>query len=338
MPVSILTNASALAEYDLRVRLSPQGTLWQSLTRKKYVEACGKQTRIYVTSGQPDSGLAGKPQTSALVIIDRTAGGFSTWEIPRGPLWSGQRAAGSGQPTDILLERIIEDAKRERCLVLYFSPQIPLSADRFPLIASPRHIHCEATRMIDLTLPEEQLLAQMHPKGRYNISVARKHGVTVREGSADDIESFYKLLKTTGERDGFVVSQKSHYRRFLTDLEGSFILMAEYAKKPIAGLIGVRWGTTGFYYYGASSYDSRQLMAPYLLQWEAMKLCKAAGCTKYDLLGIATDPTDKNDPWAGITDFKRKFGGSVVSYPPEQMMVLRPLAYKALELKRRLFG
>ena len=114
--------------------------------------------------------------------------------------------------------------------------------------------------------------------------------------------------------------------------------MAYQREKPIAGLIGVIWEKTGIYYYGASSYEHRALMAPYLLQWEAMKYCKAQGCTQYDLLGIAPPDAGTDHPWQGISGFKEKFGGKVVMYPPEQMMVLRPVMQKLLTLKRKLLG
>ncbi len=383
IPVSIqlLTADNDLSCYEAWVRAHPQGSLWQSLVRKRYAEACGKEVRVYVTSDkrpvrtdirpggqatsdQPDSGLAGKLQASALVVIDRTTGGFSTWEIARGPLWASFKLqALSYKTVSALLERIVSDAKREGALALYLSSILPLEACSLRLEASPRHIHAQATRFIDLSQPEEAILAQMHPKGRYNISIAQRHGVTVSEGSIQDIDAFYDLLRDTGSRDGFKIHQKSHYTRFLDCIEGSFLLMAEHAQKPIAGLIGVRWQTTGIYYYGASSYADRQLMAPYLLQWEAMRKCKAMGCTKYDLLGVEQSegkrarrqegkkakgfslfhllpffPFALLPSWSGISEFKRKFGGTVITYPPERMIVLRPLAYKALELKRSLFG
>jgi lipid II:glycine glycyltransferase (peptidoglycan interpeptide bridge formation enzyme) len=75
-------------------------------------------------------------------------------------------------------------------------------------------------------------------------------------------------------------------------------------------------------------------MAPYLLQWEAMKLCRRQGCARYDLLGIAASNAP-DDPWTGISDFKRKFSGTVVTYPPEQMVVLRPMMKRMLEWKRK---
>lgn len=259
------------------------------------------------------------------MIVDRTAGGFSTWEIPRGPVGGAE-----------VLEAVAADAKTTRCMELFFSPVTPVTLAGQSL--SGRHIQPQATRVLDLIPPEEAILAQMHQKGRYNIGVARKAGVTVREGSKDDLGAFYALLKATGGRDGFTIAPQSHYTRFLSALEGSFILIAEHAGKPIAGLMGVIWNGTGIYYYGASSYEHRQLMAPYALQWAAMQRCKTAGCTRYDLLGISPEQAPANDPWWGITDFKRKFGGVVVSYPPEQALVLRPMAKTMFALKRRILG
>lgn len=178
----------------------------------------------------------------------------------------------------------------------------------------------------------------MHSKGRYNITLAKKHGIEVTEGTSKDIPAFYELLQSTGGRDGFKISQKSHYTRFLERLPQSFILMAIHAGKPISGLIGVQWHDTAFYYYGASSYEHRNLMAPYLLQWEAMQRSKTRGCARYDLLGISPENAPTNDPWQGISDFKRKFGGEVVTYPAEQMLILRPILRQALEMKRKVLG
>ncbi len=347
MSIRLLTTDDDLAKYESWVRSHPHGSLWQSIVRKRYAEACGKKVRIYVKSDER-SAVSGQPLASALVIIDRTTGGYSTWEIPRGPLWLGDRAAES------LLQHIIDDATKDHCMALYLSPPLELVAGRWSLVASKRPVHATATRIIDLTKSEGEILAQMHPKGRYNINVAKRHGVEIVQGSLSDLDAFYPMLQETARRDGFTVSQKSHYTRFLSNLVGSFILMAKHDKKPIAGLIGVMWQGTGIYYYGASFHEQRHLMAPYLLQWEAMRKCQAAGCTRYDLLGIEPENEGSgillrqgfggqvrdqgSGKWKGISEFKRKFGGAVVTYPPEQMVVLRPIVKKVLEWKRALLG
>jgi len=293
------------------------------------MEALGRDVRLYVF----EAGNVIK--ASALVVIDRTLFGFSTWEIPRGPLLSDQWAEDSEQYENFL-EQILKDAQKERCIIFYCSPLHPLPTGHWSLITSKRYVHCEATRIIDLTESEESLLAQMHQKGRYNIRVAQKHEITVKQ--SDDIDAFYTLLGDTGTRDGFTIHPKLHYKAFLQHLRGSFLLLA-FTKdsKPIAGLLGVIWDKKGIYYYGASSYASRALMAPYLVQWEAMRHCKTRGCKTYDLLGIAPH-SDQPHPWGGMSAFKEKFGGKIVTYPPEQQIVLRPWIAKMLRWKRKTIG
>lgn len=347
MPLRLLSSPAELASYDAWVRSHPQGALWQSIAWKRFQEACGRETRLYCLR-EGDRLLA-----TALVIVDRTQLSLRTWEIPRGPLW----AAGKGEAASALLEHVVADAKKSGCMTLHLSPFRALPAARLPLRASSRHVHPEASRLLDLTRPEKEILAQMKPKGRYNIHVAQKHGIVV--SASDDADAFAMLATETGRRDGFTPHGAAYYRSFLQQLEGSFLLLAYgphpskmpqdrsessdsthtsfQDEKPLAGLLGVIWEKTGLYYYGASSYEDRALMAPYLLQWEALRLCKEAGCLRYDLFGVAPEGA-ANHPWAGVSDFKSKFGGTYVEYPPERQMILKPMAHTAIRLKRRVLG
>lgn len=281
-------------------------------------------------------------QASALTVIDQTTGGLSTWDIPRGPLMT----SGYGLRVTGFLEHIVEEAKRTDCISMFFSPLEPIQGSRNSKSVtrnSSRHIHPEATRILDLRLSEEDLLAQMKQKGRYNIRLAQKHGVRVEEST--DVEAFAVLMDETARRDGFRPAGSVSYRAFLSNMPQSFLLLA-YAPQsslddksppqPIAGLIGAIWGTTGIYYYGASAYEHRALMAPFLLQWAAMDHCKKKGCTTYDLFGIAPKGNESH-PWASVSEFKEKFGGTVIPYPPEREIVLKPLARSLLLLKRKIF-
>lgn len=339
MSIRLLTSAEDLALYDSWIKSHADGSLWQSLEWKSYQESLGRTVRIYaVISNQlPVASDEIKILASAMVIIDKTTGGFSTWDIQRGPV---------GIETKDLIQKIIQDAKKDRCISIFLSP---ITGNWFPITGRPsaRHEQPEATRILDLTQSEEEILKQMHQKGRYNIKVAEKSGVRIEKSS--DTEAYAKMASETAKRDGFVGGSTKRYRAFLENIPGSFLLLA-YAghdKKPIAGLIGVMYGKAGIYYYGASDYEHRSLMAPYLLQWEAIRHCKKAGCEKYDLLGIAP-PTgdrrseigdqDKRHPWAGISDFKIKFGGNVVTYPCEHEIVLKPVLRAILKLKRKVVG
>jgi len=133
----------------------------------------------------------------------------------------------------------------------------------------------------------------------------------------------------------------------------------ENAGKPkiLAGIIVTFHKDTAIYYYGASSNANRNLMAPYLLQWHAMLQAKSAGCTKYDLLGIAPPtrtrrtlrhPTSlfktptidelgpSSHPWRGVTEFKRKFGGEHIKYLPPQELSFKPLAHSLYKIAKKL--
>ncbi len=334
MAIRLLTTAHDLACYDAWVRSHPENNLWQSLGWKALQEAKGRAVKIYAdTEGDAI-------HASALVVIDETKGGLSTWEIPRGPL---SMTNDELRMTNIL-DAIAKDAKAEKAISLFISPLTPLRHSSFAIRNSKRHVHPEATRILDLTLDDDALLNQMKPKGRYNIRLAEKHGVTVEQSA--HVTAFARLMDETAVRDGFKPSGEKTYAAFLKHVPGSFLLLAyapltdgqeKAASAPIAGLIGAIWGTMGIYYYGASSETHRELMAPYLLQWHAMRHCRAQGALSYDLFGIAPEDA-KDHPWAGVSDFKAKFGGTVLSYPPEQEIVLRPMAKRLLGLKRKIVG
>lgn len=339
MPIHLLETKEELEQYDCWIKAHPDGSLWQSLAWKRYQEALGRDVRIYVNenrrSDDPMSYVLSPKSfvASALVVIDRTSFSLSTWEIPCGPLYAVENGT---MKEESFLSYIIKDAKRDRCFSLFVSPSQPCSLSTFHFPLSTRHTMPQATRQIDLTKTEEEILAQMHPKGRYNIRVAAKNDVRVER--SEDTEAFYTLIRMTAKRDRFTHPPRKHYQSFLQSLDGSFLFLA-YNKQeiPIAGLMGVHWNGTGIYYYGASSYGHRALMAPYLLQWEAMKYCKAKGCTTYDLFGIAPEG-DADHPWKSVSDFKSKFGGTIISYPPEQQIVLRPWANVFVQMKRKLLG
>jgi lipid II:glycine glycyltransferase (peptidoglycan interpeptide bridge formation enzyme) len=351
-----LSSPADLKEYDRWAKAHSQGTLWQSLEWKTYQEALGREVRIYA-DGDPIT-------TSALVVIDKTTFGWSTWDIPRGPIGMKNEELRMKNFED----EIIRHASLEKCISLFCSPSQVILHSSFFIHNSPRSEQPPATRIIDLTQSEEAILAQMKQKGRYNIRLAEKHGVKVEQST--DIDAFTRLAAETALRDGFTAPPASRYQKFLESLPDAFLLLAYGPNRnPIAGLLGTIWPAhrssqsvggngTGIYYYGASDYAHRALMAPYLLQWEAMKLSKTKGCTSYDLLGIAA-PTNcklqiaehtKGRPsaicnvqssfstWSGITRFKEQFGGTVVEYPPEQQILLKPWVNKALEWKRKILG
>jgi len=181
---------------------------------------------------------------------------------------------------------------------------------------SAEQIQFRNTMEIDLRQSEEELLAAMHQKTRYNIRLAQKRGVTVRAGTLADLELLYAMYDETARRDRFIIRPLDYYR----DAWGSFIeaglaqpLIAEFESTPIAALILFHFAGRAYYFYGMSRDLHRNLMAPHLLQWEAMRWARAQGCTIYDMWG-APDTLDESDPMWGVYRFKQGFGGHFVQH------------------------
>jgi len=166
------------------------------------------------------------------------------------------------------------------------------------------------TLILDLSLPEEELLKQMHQKTRYNIRLAEKKGIKIVEAGMERFEEFWQLLVSTGDRDEFNLHGRSYYQAMLKR-DSSFVKLffAEYQGKPLVGNLVVFFGDTATYIHGGSSNDNREAMAPYAIQWHNIKLAKQLGYKYYDFHGI--DETK----WPGVTRFKMGFVENEVNYP-----------------------
>lgn len=317
---------------DTFVRGHASGSLWQSPAWARFQRTLGREALFMV--GEENNVIV----ASALMIRTKSAYGLCDYQVPRGPLFC---AALTLQDRRCFIEAIEAHARALGALALYLSPGDHLDPTLIPRFRqSRRHEQPEATVLLDLSLSEEALLHQMKPKGRYNIGLAQKKGVIVEQ--SHDIGAYAAMSAETSKRDGFTAPSARQCELFLTQLSETFLLLAyppqDLGKMPIAGLLGTVWGETGIYYYGASENAHRALMAPYLLQWEAIRLCKRLGAKQYDLLGIAPPGSPPDHQWAGITDFKMKFGGTVITYPPETCRVLQPFLHTALRLKRYILG
>ncbi len=174
------------------------------------------------------------------------------------------------------------------------------------------------TVLLDLTQTEEELLNGMKPKTRYNVRLALKKGVEVRTGTVADLEQWYVLYRETAIRDRIGIHPYAYYRA-LFDLTHSYggespmlsLFLASYEGTLVGGIIVALFKNEAIYLYGASSNQHRNVMASYLLQWEAIKWAKGLGASTYDLFGIP--PTeDPTHPMVGLYRFKTGFGGRIL--------------------------
>jgi lipid II:glycine glycyltransferase (peptidoglycan interpeptide bridge formation enzyme) len=196
-------------------------------------------------------------------------------------------------------------------------------------------INPRATSIIDLSQTEEELLATMHPKTRYNIHISEKHGVAVgprRPVNGALFDRVWELFTETAKRDGFRLHLRGYYEKQI-NMPGIEVYGAEYDGKLLAAAVVMFENGTATYLHGASSNALRNVMAPYALHWTIMKQAKERGFTHYDLWGISDDP---KSGWTGITRFKRGFGGVDVLAIGTLDLPMNRFWYSVYRLARRL--
>jgi lipid II:glycine glycyltransferase (peptidoglycan interpeptide bridge formation enzyme) len=309
----------------------------------------------------------GQPRAVGLVLqrtlsVPGLSGQFRILYVPRGPVgfweYPDQRAR--------MLDDLQKLARQQRAIFIKIDPEVMLGtgvpgspeamADdvgetlqselkargwRF----SDEQIQFRNSVWLNLEPDEEDLLAQVKQKTRYNIRLAERKGVTVREGSEADLGLLFRMYAETSMRDGFVIRQEDYYRKVWTTFirsEMACPLIAEVDGQAVAALILFWLGDRAWYLYGMSTGEHREKMPNYLLQWEAIKFARARGCQTYDMWG-APDQFDEQDRMWGVFKFKEGFNGTVVrtlgawDYPvrPWFYMLYTRILPRVLDVMRR---
>ncbi|MCD8322640.1 MAG: aminoacyltransferase [Oscillospiraceae bacterium] len=265
---------------------------------------------------------------------------------PRGPICDRYDKETLAQLTDGA--RVL--AKRYKAMALRMEPDIERDDQDFRRLAtelgygiregSPRTVGIQPQRVFRLDLrgrTEEEIMAGFSSKCRYNIRLAMHRGVTLREGTREDLVVFHRLLSETGARDGFLVRPLSYFQRIWDEFYPAHmrLYLACWEGQPIAGAIPVFYGDRTWYCYGASGNAHRNLMPSYLLQWTMIRLALARRDSVYDLRGYdAGGPAGENN---GLYRYKKAFGGRDVALIGEVYLPFSPLRYRAYRLAERLY-
>lgn len=240
---------------------------------------------------------------------------------PQGPKFDDLQFSAHGSQ---IMDLFSEYFKEKNCIFFRFESTKKIMAQK-TIDINPR-----ATLMLDLTQPEEEILSGMHQKTRYNINLAGKKNLEIKNNK--DVKIFYKLMEQTGKRDDFKLHHQEHYQNILAT-NNTFQLTAYNQNESVASVVLIGFGQTFTYLYGASNYEHRQLMAPYLLQWEGVMLGKKLGYKNYDFFGISPN-YDAHHQYAGVTRFKQGFGGKYCETPGTHDLILDKNKYKLYRLLR----
>jgi lipid II:glycine glycyltransferase (peptidoglycan interpeptide bridge formation enzyme) len=229
---------------------------------------------------------------------------------------------------------------------------------------SPNEVQPKNTLILDITKPEEDLLKEMKPKTRYNIRLAGKKELRIKNYELrmdnkiffkEKFEEFWGLVKETSARDKFRAHNKNYYWKMMESLNGdktksdtascrlrAKLYLAEYDNEIVAANIVLYFGDLAVYLHGASSNKHRNVMAPYLLQWRQILDAKNAGCQKYDFWGIARSQKSlksiksKVNDWSGITRFKKGFGGKEKNYIGAYDLIFRRREYELYKFVKKI--
>ena len=250
------------------------------------------------------------------------------------------------QIDDQMITEITKIAKQENAVFVKFEPDIVhknfdslgnetivSSKPQFRhLKKSPKVAFYPYTFLVDLTKTENELLEQMHPKTRYNIRVANRYGVEVKEQTDDQgFEIYLKLLFDTTKRQGFYLHDEKYHRNLWKKLKDTgmiHIMLASYQNQILSAFMIFNIKDQLFYPYGASLDTNRQVMAPTLLMWEVIKLGQKLKCTTFDMWGCLGPRAKENENGYGFHRFKQGYGGQLVEYVGTYDLVINPILYK----------
>jgi peptidoglycan pentaglycine glycine transferase (the first glycine) len=87
----------------------------------------------------------------------------------------------------------------------------------------------------------DALMKKFHHKTRYNIRLAEKKGVEIYEGSRDELKLFEKIMRVTGERDGFIPRSLEYFQSMYDVLYPTGKLkfyLAKYNVKKALDIVG----------------------------------------------------------------------------------------------------
>lgn len=319
--MSFWQEVSSKESWDEFVAKESSGSFLQAFEFGDFHQSLGKKVwRL----GLGQSGLTGV----CLLIKESNKFGNFIYS-PGGPLLTKVQDLGS------LIKIITQLGKEEKVGFVRFDPRLiseKLASEisSYGLKQVNNFTQPQCTQIIDLTKEWEEIRAGFSRSTRYNLSAVERKGVRVSvSDKVEDIKIFENLLHETAQRQGFRLhAQASYYKKQFEAFAKTNKSKLYLAREPqadgheiLAAAIVIYFGSTVTYLHAASSRKNPKLRASYLMQWKIIQDAKNSGARKYDFWGISANETS-SDPWAGVTIFKKGFGGEKICYSPPSDLVL----------------
>lgn len=173
-------------------------------------------------------------------------------------------------------------------------------------------IQRDATLLLDVFRPVEELWARLSPDAKRNVRRARREGITICPVSEADLARYYAVQVENRRRRGltstpFALLTQMHglgcYHAFLSTRDGVAVsAQGAVVWNGIVSLIGC----------SVSDYSLQHgLHGNDLMQWHVIEWAQSVGARLIDWVGYSLRPTPRQD---GINRFKAKWGGGLVAY------------------------
>ena len=217
-------------------------------------------------------------------------------------------------PTKDMLTDLKDIGRKNNIIFIKLEPNTINSSSAREIISQycipGRRLFTPTTFWIDLTPSEENLMKSFTSKTRYNIRLAERKGVKVKENDSDAaFERYLELTRETVTRQGFYAHSEKYHRlmwQILRKAKIAHLFTATYQNEIITTWIIFVWKKFLYYPYGASTQEHKNVMANNLMLWETIKFGKKMGLTTFDLWG--------REEGRGFTKFKEGYNPKVVEF------------------------
>lgn len=247
----------------------------------------------------------------AQFMCKRVLGYLSLASCTRGPVWHpdvrpDQRAA--------IYKRLRQSIPVPRLKVVLFSPDRPADqVDRAETRGLSRVMTGYATVLLDLTMPQASLKAQLDGKWRNRLTKALAND-QIRVHVQPSLKRCTWLLgQELAQREakkfhGLPTDFVQAYIAAAAEPRQAFVVAwAEQGKNTVAGMLFLIHGRVASYHMGWADDAGRQLNAHNALLWQALAYLQDQGIEVLDLGGVNTHDLP------GISRFKLGTGGRAVT-------------------------
>lgn len=259
--------------------------------------------------------------------------------IPHSPFTVGYLPKGPA-PDKHMIASLVAIGKQYKCIFIRLEPNTT-KADLSPKdIQKLSHQICIPKKgfftkfsfILDLKPTEEELLKNTKEKTRYNIRLATRKGVTIKEETSEKaFDEYLRLTFETTKRQKFFAHNENYHRtmwKYLYSNNIAHLFTATYEKKTLVTWIVFLFNNVLYYPYGASSSEHREVMASNLMMWEVIKWGKAHGAHSFDMWGALAPDADPKDPQMGFHRFKEGYGGNLTEFSGTFDLVIHPALYQ----------